>query len=431
MATYFARGGVNDNITTADKREALAQALKVIGKTPRKVLVLPPDHTRLNSNAGELTDLLYELLAGKAEVDIMPTLGTHTPMTEKQLRMMFGDKIPLDRFKVHDWRKGIRHVGDVPGQKVREWSGGLVDYDVRIEVSQRLFAGYDLILSVGQLVPHEVVGIANYTKNILTGAGGADTINKSHFLGAAYGMERMMGRIDTPVRRLFNYGADMFLRDLPIVYVLTVMEKNKTGNGMIMRGLYVGDDVETFTIGARLSQKVNLDLLDKPLRKVLVYLDPHEFKSTWLGNKAIYRTRMAMADGGDLIILAPGLKEFGEDAEIDRLIRKYGYRGTPATLAAVKANAELQNNLSAAAHFIHGSSEGRFKITYCPGPGLSADEIHSVGFEAGNLDAIVKRYQPESLKDGFNRLPDGEEIFYISNPALGLWALRTQFEPAA
>jgi hypothetical protein len=88
---------------------------------------------------------------------------------------------------------------------------------------------------------------------------------------------------------------------------------------MIMRGLYIGDDMETFTLGARLSQRVNLDLLDKPLQKVLVYLDPQEFKSTWLGNKAIYRTRMAMADGGELIILAPGLKEFGEDAEIDRL----------------------------------------------------------------------------------------------------------------
>jgi nickel-dependent lactate racemase len=431
MATYFARGGVNDNIITPQKRDALAQTLKAIGKTPRKVLVLPPDHTRLNSGAGELTDLLYELLSGNAEVDIMPTLGTHTPMTERQLRMMFGSRIPLDRFKVHDWRKGIRHVGDIPGSKIREWSGGLVDYDVRVEVSQRLFAGYDLILSVGQLVPHEVVGIANYTKNILTGAGGADTINKSHFLGAAYGMERMMGRIDTPVRRLFNYAAETFLSGLPIVYVLTVMEKDNTGNGMIMRGLYVGDDVETFTTGARLSQRVNLDLLDNPLPKVLVYLDPHEFKSTWLGNKAIYRTRMAMADGGELIILAPGLREFGEDAEIDRLIRKYGYRGTPATLAAVKTNPELQENLSAAAHFIHGSSEGRFKITYCPGRDLSADQIRSVGFEAGNLDAIVKRYQPDALKDGFNRLPNGEEIFYVSNPALGLWALRSQFEPAA
>jgi nickel-dependent lactate racemase len=428
MATYFARGGVNDNISTSEKRDALAQSLKVLNRPLRKVLVLPPDHTRLNSDAGELTRLLYEMLAPKVEVDIMPTLGTHSPMTEKQLRMMFGTTIPVDRFKVHDWRKGIRHLGDVPGALLREWSEGRVDYDVRVEVANLLFTGYDLILSVGQLVPHEVVGIANYTKNILTGAGGPDTINKSHFLGAAYGMERMMGRIDTPVRRLFNFAAETFLHDLPIVYVLTVMQKHKTDPGMIMRGLYVGDDNETFTLGARLSQKVNLDMVDKPLQQVLVYLDPHEFKSTWLGNKAIYRTRMAMADDGELIILAPGLKEFGEDPEIDRLIRKYGYHGTPAALAAVKANDELRNNLSAAAHLIHGSSEGRFRITYCPGRDLSAEAIRSVGFEAGNLDTMIKRYQPENLRDGLNQLPDGEEVFYISNPALGLWALRSQFE---
>jgi nickel-dependent lactate racemase len=453
MATYFARGGVNDNIRTADKRRTLAQALKVIGRPLRKVLVLPPDHTRLNSDAGELTRLLYEMLSPKTEVDIMPALGTHTPMTEAQLRMMFGDGIPPARFKAHDWRNGVRHVGDVPGTLLREWSGGLVDYDVRVEVSRQLFVGYDLILSVGQIVPHEVVGIANYTKNIVVGSGGSDMINKSHFLGAAYGMERIMGRIENPVRRLFNYAAETFLRDLPIAYVLTVMQKELGGrdasprrpcgggrlgeaslpatheaaNGMIMRGLYIGDDMETFTLGARLSQKVNFDLLDRPLRKVLVYLDPHEFKSTWLGNKAVYRTRMAMADGGELIILAPGLKEFGEDAEIDRLIRKYGYRGTPATLAAVKANAELRHNLSAAAHLIHGSSEGRFRITYCPGPQMSQEAIRSVGFEAGDLAAALQRYHPDTLNDGPNRLPGGEDLFYISNPALGLWALKSQF----
>jgi len=452
MATYFARGGVTDNISAAEKREALAQALKVMGRPLRKVLVLPPDHTRLNSDAGELTRLLYKMLSPKAEVDIMPALGTHSAMTEAQLRMMFGDTIPLARFKAHDWRNGVRHVGDVPGALLGEWSEGVVEYDVRVEVNQQLFAGYDLILSVGQIVPHEVVGMANYTKNVVVGAGGAEMINKSHFLGAAYGMERIMGRIENPVRRLFNHAVETFLRGLPIAYVLTVMEKaggrassralvspetaqesmargdaRPTGDRMIMRGLYVGDDMETFTLGARLSQKANFDLLDHPLRKVLVYLDPHEFKSTWLGNKAVYRTRMAMADGGELVILAPGLKEFGEDAEIDRLIRKYGYRGTPATLAAVKANAELRNNLSAAAHLIHGSSEGRFRITYCPGPQMSQEAIQSVGFEAGDLKAMLKRYNPDQLKDGLNRLPDGEELFYISNPALGLWALKSQF----
>ena len=431
MATYFARGGVNDSFSPAEKQEALAQALKVVNRPLRKVLVLPPDHTRLNSDAGELTRLLHEMLSPAVEVDVMPALGTHSPMSDAQLRLMFGDSIPLARFKIHDWRNGVRRVGNVAGKLIADWSGGLVDYDVRVEVSRQLFAGYDLILSVGQIVPHEVVGIANYTKNIVVGSGGSDMINKSHFLGAAYGMERIMGRIENPVRRLFNYAMDTFLHELPIVFVLTVMEKNKLGAGMIMRGLYVGDDRETFTLGARLSQKVNFDLLSRPLEKVLVYLDPHEFKSTWLGNKAVYRTRMAMADGGELIILAPGLKEFGEDPEIDQLIRKYGYRGTPATLAAVKANEELRNNLGAAAHLIHGSSEGRFRITYCPGPTLSHDDIRSVGFEAADLEASLKRYTPHKLKDGLNVLPGGEELFYISNPALGLWALKRQFEPNA
>jgi hypothetical protein len=135
---------------------------------------------------------------------------------------------------------------------------------------------------------------------------------------------------------------------------------------------------------------------------------------------------MAMADGGELVILAPGLREFGEDHEIDRLIRKYGYRGTPATLAATRANPELQQNLSAAAHLIHGSSEGRFGITYCPGQ-LSRAEIEGVGFKWADLAATTRRYDPARLRDGWNTLPDGERIFYISNPALGLWAYRGRF----
>ena len=272
MATYFARGGVDDSLSTTEKREALTEALERIGRPLRKVLVLPPDHTRLNSDAGELTRLLYEMLSPRTEVDIMPTLGTHSPMTESQLRMMFGEGIPLERFKVHDWRNGVRQVGEVSGQLIQEWSGGRVDYSVRVEVSKLLFAGYDLILSVGQIVPHEVVGMANYTKNIVVGAGGEDMINKSHFLGAAYGMERMMGRIETPVRRLFNHAMATHLGDLPVQFVLTVMEKDRSGSGMIMRGLYVGDDMETFTLGSRLSQKVNLDRLDQPLKKVVVRL---------------------------------------------------------------------------------------------------------------------------------------------------------------
>jgi nickel-dependent lactate racemase len=427
MSTYAQRSGEALALSRQDKEALLRQAIGAIGRPLRKVLLIPPDFTRLNSNAGELAAILYTMLAPRAQVDILPALGTHFPMTEKEIRTMFGPDLPLDRFRVHDWRRDVRHLGDVPGTLLRQWSEGKLDYSVRVETNKLLFDGYDLILSVGQIVPHEVVGMANYTKNIMVGVGGPDMINRSHFLGAVYNMERIMGRSDTPVRRLFNHGCETFLRDLPIVYVLTVMAKNRTSGKMEMRGLYVGDDMETFAQGARLSQRVNLDLLEQPLRKVVVYLDPHEFKSTWLGNKSVYRTRMVIADGGDLVVLAPGLREFGEDPEIDRLIRKYGYRGTPATLAAVEKNEDIRHNLSAAAHLIHGSSEGRFRITYCPGPGMPREAIEKAGFLSADLETMLKRYPPDRLADGRNVLPDGEEVFFISNPALGLWALRQHF----
>jgi nickel-dependent lactate racemase len=279
--------------------------------------------------------------------------------------------------------------------------------------------GHDLILSIGQVVPHEVIGMANYNKNLLVGTGGHEGINKSHFVGAVYGMENIMGKAENPVRSLLNYASANFMSHLPIIYVHTVIGRDSLNN-LVMRGLFIGDDEEVFRLAADLSLKVNFNVLDKPLKKVIVYLDPSEFKCTWVGNKSIYRTRMAMADNGELIVLAPGLKDFGEDKEIDRLIRKYGYRGTPYTLKSLNENEELRNNLSAAAHLIHGSSEGRFSVTYCPG-NLTQKEIESVNFRYHNLDEMMIRYNPEKLKDGINIMDDGEEIFYISNPALGLW----------
>jgi len=235
-----------------------------------------------------------------------------------------------------------------------------------------------------------------------------------------------MGRSDTPVRQVLNYASREFAADLPIVYVQTVVSPEKYRN-LKIRGLYIGDDEECFEKASELSLKVNFEMLDKPLKKVVVYLNPDEFKSTWLGNKSIYRTRMALADEGELIVLGPGVKEFGEDKAIDGLIRKYGYRTSPEILDFVESNVDLMDNLSAAAHLIHGSSENRFKITYCPGH-LSKEEIDGVGFHYGELDKMMQKYNPQELTDGYNTMPDGEEVFFISNPALGLWAHEGRFE---
>ena len=420
---YFERGSVGDTLSLDDLRAGLFQALERLGPR-RRVLVVPPDFTRVHSQAGVLTKVAQEFY-GPALTDVLPALGTHTPVTPAQIAEMFAG-VPPELFRAHNWRTGITTVGEVPAEFVRQASGGAADFAWPAQLANLIWTGQqDLILSVGQVVPHEVVGMAGYNKNLFIGAGGVEGINRSHFIGAAYGMEKMMGRADTPVRRILNYASEHFTKHLPIVYVHTVVGRADDGR-LVVRGLFVSDDVSGFDKAAALSLKVNFEMLDEPLKKVVVYLDPAEFKSTWLGNKAIYRTRMAMADGGDLIILAPGLKEFGEDKEIDRLIRKYGYRGTPTTLAAVKANAELQNNLSAAAHLIHGSSEGRFNITYCPGR-LTRQEIEGAGFRYADLKEMTRRYNPARLKDGWNTLDDGGQIFYISNPALGLWAHRGRF----
>ncbi|RKX36133.1 MAG: D-mannonate epimerase [Verrucomicrobia bacterium] len=421
------RFGKDVSIQLDELRDLVFETLGNCGKPLNKVLILPPDHTRLNSMAGPITSMVYEKLSATAQVDILPTLGTHNPMTEVQLRMMFGDSIPLEAFKVHDWRNEVVQKGLIEGEMLSELSGGKVDYTVKVEVNRMLFDDYDLILSVGQVVPHEVVGMANYTKNVVVGAGGADIINKSHFLGAVAGLENILGKTDSPVRRLFNHAVETYLSELPITYILTVMEQDYTTREMHMRGFYSGEEVSVFEEACKLARAVNIILLDREPKKIVVYLDPHEFQSTWLGNKAVYRTRMAIADDGELVVLAPALKEFGEDPTIDRLIRKFGYCGTPATLKAVEENEELRRNLSAAAHIIHGSSEGRFKITYCPGDNMTLEEIRSVGFEAVAYDEMALRYNPNELKDGFNTLPDGEEIFYISNPALGLWAHKEKF----
>ena len=405
-------------IKDAELFSALKSSLE--GKSPKKVLILPPDYTRMYSGAGKITAMYYDILKDSCDIDIMPALGTHEPMTKTEWTAFFGEGVPFEKMIIHNWRQDVVKIGEVPSTFVREVSERLVDTKIDVEVNRRLLdKSYDLIISIGQVVPHEVVGMANYSKNIFVGCGGSSMINSSHMLGAFYGMERVMGRDFSPVRRVFDYAEEHFLSDIPLMYVLTVTT-NK-GDETFIHDLFIGRSRELFEMAVAESQRVNLTHMEQPLEKVVVYLDPREFKSTWLGNKAIYRTRMAIKTGGDLIILAPGVKKFGEDAENDRLIRKFGYCGREKVLELVKTEPELQNNLSVAAHLIHGSSDGRFNITYCTRE-LSRDEVRGACFGYVPYDEAAKKYDPAKLKDGFNTV-DGEEIFYISNPALGLWTV--------
>ena len=412
-------------LTKEEIKSALLKSLE--GRNLKKVLILPPDFTRFHSGAGYITNVYYHALTEKGvQVDIMPALGTHVAMTEAQWNAMFGD-IPFERMLVHKWRTDVVKLGEIPADFLSEITDGLWDEPVWAEVNRLVMdRSYDLIISPGQVVPHEVIGMANHSKNLFVGVGGSEMINKSHMIGAVYGMERMMGKDHTPVRRMFDYGMEHFLNDRPILFVLTVTTAPE-GN-IHTHGIFIGEGRECLTNAVKLAQQKNIDFVEHGLKKCVVYLDPEEFQSTWLGNKAVYRTRMAMADGGELIILAPGVERFGEDDRVDGLIRKYGYKGRLKTLAEFKKpeNTDLRENMGAAAHLIHGSSDGRFTITYAV-KNISKEEITSVGFSAADYDELAEKYNPDRLQYGYNEV-DGEEIYYIPNPALGLWINREKFE---
>jgi nickel-dependent lactate racemase len=408
--------GISDEELSA----VLEKTLEGVGKPLEKVLLLPPDFTRMHSGAGKITAMLYSRLKDTAVVDVMPALGTHEPMTKEQIDVFFEGVVPYESVIPHRWREDVVKVGEVPAEYIREISEGLIDEPMPIEINKRLLdPSYSLILSIGQVVPHEVVGMANYTKNLLVGCGGKDTINKSHMLGAVYGMERLMGKDHSPVRKVFDYAQEHFLNTLPLAYILTVT--TASGDHIKIEGIFTGKSRKIFEEAVTLSRQKNLNFMDKPIQKAVVYLDPREFKSTWLGNKAIYRTRMAMADGGELIILAPGIRKFGEDETIDGLIRKYGYKGRENTLKQFRENADLRENPSAAAHLIHGSSDGRFTITYAV-THLTREEVEGVGFRYMPYEEAAAKYKPEDIHDGYYEGPD-ETWFYISNPALGLWTV--------
>jgi len=415
----------------------LARACAQLGKIS-SVLLVPPDATRFHSRAGFLAGIAYrEFTKAGIAVNALPALGTHTPLTSAECARMFPD-VPQSLFLMHDWRNDVVELARIDRKWIKKTTAGAVSYDWPVQVNRILRdGGFDLIVSIGQVVPHEVTGMANHAKNILVGTGGKEAIDKSHFAGACFGMEKIMGRTNTPVRAMFDEGMRLCGGMLPpVLYALTVISarseteaaaNNKPKGSLAVRGLFCGFDRGCFEDAAALSRQVNVDLLDEPIHKAVVYLEPDEFRSTWLGNKAIYRTRMAMADKGELLIIAPGLECFGEDKGIDALIRKHGYRPSKLIKEKVNKDTELANSLSAAAHLIHGSSEGRFTVRYCPGPGISRREIESVGFEWGDIGEATARYDAHKLAAGWNTGADGEKFFFVPNPALGLWALRDSF----
>jgi hypothetical protein len=226
----------------------------------------------------------------------------------------------------------------------------------------------------------------------------------------------------TPVRHCFNWAEEKYLSRLPDVYFQVVMARSDNDQ-LVHTGGYVGDDLDTYLQAALQSREQNITVFEEPLRKVVCVMQGDEFFSTWVANKAVYRTRMALADGGELVIIAPGLKRFGEQPEVDAFIRKYGYCGTANVMDQFRKNDDMQDLAHATAHLLHGSSEGRFQITYAPG-NLSKEEVERVGYRYMEIGEAIQTYKPQRRRQGWNISEDGEKFYFIPTPSAGLWSTR-------
>ncbi len=415
-----------EEILTLTERAAEC-ALEKISHAPKKVLLLPPDITRAHSGAGFITERLYQIFSKKgADVHVIPTLGQHVPHTPEQNRWMFGS-IPEEKIHAHDYKSGVTRLGEVPSSVVKKVTDGVVDWPMPVAINSLLLDGkWDLVMNIGHVVPHEVLGFANHNKNYLIGLGGKETLCASHMMAACCGIENNLGSLVTPLRACFNYAEDRFLSSIPDCYVMVVMRYGSDGN-LVHSGFFVGNDLDTYLEAAKLSREQNVTIVDRPIKKIVAVMQGDEFYSTWVANKAVYRTRMAMADGGELLIIAPGLKRFGEQPEIEAIIRKYGYVGTPKVMQLWRENPDLQDFANGTAHLMNGSSEGRFTIRYAPG-NISQADMENVNFAYADLNETLERYNPARLKTGWNTLPDGEEFYFISTPSAGLWSTQEKLE---
>src|SRR5690349_10532317 len=138
MSLLVAAGSPANELSSEELKQALFGALDALGPR-RKVIAVPPDITRLHSRAGELTRFAFEYY-GDRLTHILPAVGTHTPMTDREIGLMYGG-LPRDRFAVHDFRTGLAALGEVPAAFIREQSEGRLDFSWPVQIDRLLVEG--------------------------------------------------------------------------------------------------------------------------------------------------------------------------------------------------------------------------------------------------------------------------------------------------
>src|SRR6266496_2726217 len=354
------QGSPDLDLSNAELREIVAEALANIGPGER-VLAIVPDKTR-DDNTDQLFPAAAEILKRKnlAQFDALVAQGTHPPMTEDQKRAKIGAHsvgIPaLGQIFDHRWDRSDELVtlGELSAVRVSELTGGLITESVVIRLNALLAPNrYDTVLVFGATMPHEVAGFAGGAKYFFPGVAGPELTHMTHWLGALATIEDVIGRVETPTRRMIEAAAAFV--PAQIISLNSVMTRDDS-NRLRTHALFIGGFREAFRRAAEVSRHVHIKYTGRKYKRVVALLDEH-YDELWVGGKASYKLGAIIEEGGELIIYAPHLRSISETHGL--LIEKYGYAPLDRVREMVALSAELQNNLAVAAHLAHVSYAGK------------------------------------------------------------------------
>jgi nickel-dependent lactate racemase len=385
-------------------RSIVEQALDVI-QPGERVLAIIPDKTR-DDNTHELFPIADEFLRkrGVAAFDALVAQGTHPPMSEAQKFAKIGNRDFRGSIFDHRWDEPdeLITLGELSADLTRELTGGLIDHAVPVTINKLLAPGvYDTVIVFGATVPHEVAGFAGGAKYFFPGVAGPELTHTTHWLGALAGIENIIGRVDTPTRRLIEAAADLI--PARIISLNTVVSRND--GELTTYALFTGDIREAFRRAAEVSRQVHIRYTGRKYKRVVALLDPH-YDELWVGGKASYKLGAIIEAGGELIIYAPHLTKLSETH--GALIEKYGYAPLESVRDMLGVSQELRENLCIAAHLAHVAYAGRidtegkivprYQITMATGLDEETCRRVNLGYlDYRTLDYESMRSDPDTL----------------------------------
>jgi nickel-dependent lactate racemase len=347
------RGLETGFLSPDEVRQVAREGLAQLPLDAKRVLVLIPDGTRTMPMPLLFDVLEQEVAPRAAALDFLVALGTHAPMSDVQLSKLVGRAVSNGhagerRIFNHRWDDpaSFATLGTIPAREIEELTGGRLCRDVTV-VLNRLPLAYDHLLVCGPVFPHEVAGFSGGTKYLFPGIAGPEIIHFTHWLGALITNYEVIGTRTTPVRAVIDRAARLFERPVSLLAPVVLHEG--------VAGIYCGPVSEAWSEAAELSSRRHVVWLERPVARALSIM-PAMYDDLWVAGKGMYKLEPAVADGGEVVIYAPHVREVSHTH--GALIEAIGYHCKDYFLKQWERFKDVPGGILA--HSTHVKGQGSF-----------------------------------------------------------------------